>query len=54
MRTATHDAAAAAGGGQSTRVERAELTRHRKEVAPLRMERDILKKAAADFAREST
>ena len=53
LRTATHDAAAVAGGGQSTRMEQAELTRLRKEVATLRMERDILKKAAAYFAKES-
>lgn len=33
--------------------EQAELERLRKEVAKLRMERDILKKAAAFFARES-
>ena len=52
-RTATHDAVAAAGGGQSTRVDQAELTRLRKEVATLRVERDILKKAAAYFAKES-
>ena len=33
--------------------EAAELTRLRREVATLRMERDILKKAAAYFAKES-
>jgi transposase len=32
----------------------AELTRLRREVAKLKMERDILKKAAAFFAKEST
>jgi transposase len=55
IRTATGDAAAAAAasGGQSAKVDHAELTRLRKEVAKLRMERDILKKAAAYFARES-
>lgn len=31
----------------------AEIDRLRKEVAKLKMERDILKKAAANFARES-
>jgi transposase len=31
-----------------------ELTRLRREVAKLKMERDILKKAAAFFAKEST
>jgi transposase len=53
VRTATGDAAAAAAGGQSAKLDQAELTRLRKEVAKLRMERDILKKAAAYFARES-
>ena len=33
--------------------EQAEIDRLRKEVAKLKMERDILKKAAAYFARES-
>jgi transposase len=33
--------------------EQAELDRLRKEVAKLKMERDILKKAAAYFAKES-
>jgi len=40
------------GEGQQ-KPEDAELTRLRKEVATLRMERDILKKAAAYFAKES-
>jgi transposase len=34
--------------------EQAEIARLKKEVARLRMERDILKKAAAYFAKEST
>ena len=34
-------------------VERGELTRLRREVRALRMERDILKKATAFFARQS-
>jgi transposase len=34
--------------------EQAEIDRLKKEVAKLKMERDILKKAAAYFAREST
>ena len=33
-------------------LEQDELTRLRKEVAPLRMEREILKKAAVFFAKE--
>lgn len=37
-----------------TTEERAELARLRKENRELRMERDILKKAAAFFAKEST
>jgi transposase len=37
-----------------TAVERAELTRLRRENATLRTEREILKKAAAFFVQEST
>jgi len=40
------------GEGQQ-KPEAAELTRLRREVARLKMERDILKKAAAYFAKES-
>lgn len=40
------------GKGQQ-KPEAAELTALRREVATLRMERDILKKAAAYFAKES-
>lgn len=40
------------GEGQQ-KPEAAELTRLRREVARLKMERDILKKAAAFFAMES-
>jgi transposase len=36
-----------------TKPEQAEIDRLRKEVAKLKMERDILKKAAAYFAKES-
>jgi len=43
-------------GGKTglTAVEREELARLRKENRSLRMERDLLKKAAAFFAKEST
>ena len=40
--------------GVLTTAEREELARLRKENRELRMERDILKKATAFFAREST
>ena len=41
------------GHGQM-KTEQAEIAALRKEVAKLKMERDILKKAAAWFAKEST
>jgi transposase len=41
------------GNGQM-KPEQLEIDRLRREVAKLKAERDILKKAAADFAREST
>ena len=40
------------GNGKMT-LQEAEIARLRKEVAKLKMERDILKKAAAYFAKES-
>ena len=40
------------GNGKQT-TQDAEIARLRKEVAKLKMERDILKKAAAYFAKES-
>ena len=39
--------------GALTTVEREELARLRKEVRELRLERDVLKKAAAFFAKEN-
>ena len=41
------------GPGALTTDEREEFTRLRREVRTLRMERDILKKATAFFAKES-
>jgi transposase len=43
-----------AGPEELTASEREELRRLRRENAQLRMEREILKKAAAFFAQEST
>jgi transposase len=40
--------------GVLTTAEKEELTRLRREVRELKMERDILKKAAAFFAKESS
>ena len=45
--------AARGGSGAMTTSEREELARLRKENRVLRMERDILKKAAAFFAKEN-
>jgi len=51
MRELTQDQAFPGKG--LMKPEQAEIDRLRKEVAKLKMERDILKKAAAYFARES-
>jgi transposase len=52
VRQATIDAGRG-GAGLLTTEEREELGRLRREVRTLRMERDILKKATAFFAKES-
>ena len=39
--------------GKAVSAEQMEITRLKAELARMRMERDILKKAAAYFARES-
>ena len=43
----------AGAGAKTVSVEQMELTRLRAELARVKMERDILKKATAYFARES-
>lgn len=48
------DPAQAFPGQGQMKVDQAEIAKLRKEVAKLKMERDILKKAAAYFAKEST
>jgi transposase len=54
VRDATLDPVQAFPGHGQMKPEQAESARLKKEVARLRMERDILKKAAAYFAKEST
>ncbi len=54
IREATSDPREAFPGKGVMKPEQAELDRLKKENAKLRMERDLLKKAAAYFAREST
>ena len=53
MRDVTADPQQAFPGQGVMKPERAELDRLRKENAKLKMERDLLKKAAAYFAKES-
>ena len=48
------DPAHAFPGQGQMKADQAEIAKLRKEVAKLKMERDILKKAAAYFAKEST
>jgi len=54
MREAVAAPAAAYPGNGRMRADLAEIAALKKEVARLRAERDILKKAAAFFAREAT
>lgn len=53
MRELTADSQQAFSGKGVMKPEQAEIERLRKEVAKLKMERHILKKAAAFFAKES-
>ena len=56
MRTWVHQADVDAGGGPVgalTTAEKEELSRLRREVKVLRMEREILKRAATFFAKEN-
>lgn len=53
MRELAQDPKDAFPGKGVMKPEQAEIEQLRKEVAKLRMERDILKKAAAYFAKES-
>lgn len=53
MRELAQDPGEAFPGKGVMKPEQAEIDRLRKEVAKLKMERDILKKAAAYFAKES-
>ena len=53
VRELTADPQQAFPGNGVMKPEQAEIERLRKEVSKLKMERDILKKAAAYFAKES-
>jgi len=54
MREATTAPVTAFPGNGQQRTELAEIAALKKEIAKLKAERDILKKAAAYFAREAT
>jgi transposase len=54
VRDATLDPMQEFPGHRQMKREQAEIARLKKEVARLRMERDILKKAAAYLAKDST
>ena len=54
MRAASTSPVTAFPGNGQQRAELAEIAALKKEVAKLKAERDILKKAAAFFAREAT
>jgi transposase len=54
IRDVDEDPAHAFPGQGQMKPEQAEIARFKKEVAKLKMERDILKKAAAYFAKGST
>lgn len=53
VRAVEDDSLQAFPGHGQMKPEQAEIARLKKEVAKLKMERDILKKAAAYFAKES-
>ena len=53
IRDVEADPAQAFPGQGQMRADQAEIAKLKKEVAKLKMERDILKKAAAYFAKES-
>jgi len=53
VRDVSEDAQHAFPGHDQMKPEQTEIARLKKEVAKLKMERDILKKAAAYFAKES-
>ncbi len=54
IRDVEADPAQAFPGQGQRKADQAEIAKLKKEVAKLKMERDILKKAAAYFAKEST